>query len=107
MSEKDLTVERLEKSLSSLQDKLKVTTTENTTLKDRLRKFGFLQEESGKLTAALNEKTKELEAVVTERDQLKNSLELTQAQVRDSKSCHICIFTKHNATWYGWLVCTI
>ena len=83
MTGKDLTVGRLEKSLSSLQDNLKVTVMENTTFKDRLQKFG---EESDGLTAALNRRTKELEAVVAERDQLKNSLELTQAQVRDFKS---------------------
>ena len=90
MSERDLTVDRLERNLSSLQDKMKATMMENTTLKDRLRKIGFLQEESGRLTAPLNERTKELKEVVAERDQLKNSLELTQAQVSDC-SHPICI----------------
>ena len=100
---KDLTMDRLERSLSSLQDKLKVTTMENTTLKDRLRKVGFLQEETGRLTAALNERTKELEDVVAERDELKNSLELTQTQVMDSNSSHAicvshtCIFTMQHS----------
>ena len=100
MIEKDLTVDRLERSLNSLQDKLKVTTMENVTLKDRLRKVGFLQEESDGLTTALNQKTKELEEVVAERDQLKNSLQLTQTQVRHSNNSshaiyvsHMCIFT--------------
>ena len=67
MSERGLTVDRLERSLSSLEDKLKVTMMENVTLKDRL------QEECGKLTATLNERTKELEEVVAERDQLKKA----------------------------------
>ena len=83
MTERDLTMDRLERSLSSLQDKFKVTMTENTTLKSSLLKIG---EESGELTVALNERTTEQEDVVAERDQLKNSLELTQAQVRDFKS---------------------
>ena len=81
MFERDLTVDRLERSLSALQDKLKVTTMENTTLKHRLRKFGFLQEESDRLTAALNERIKELEAVVAERDQLMDCLKMTQAHL--------------------------
>ena len=108
MMEKDLTMDRLERSLSSLQGKLKVTTMENTNLKDRLRKVGFLQEESGRLTTALNQRTKELEAVVAERDELKNSLEVTQAQVRHSNNSsahasHMCIYTMHRGVC---LVCT-
>ena len=89
-------MDRLKRNLSSLQDNLKVTVMENTTFKDRLRKFG---EESDGLTAALIKRTKELEKVVAERGQLKNSLEVTQAQVRDSNSTHpicvsrMCIFT--------------
>ena len=99
MSERDLMVDRLERSLSSLQDKMKATMMENTTFKDRLRKIGFLQEESVRLTATLNGRTKELQDVVAERDQLKNSLELTQAQVSDFKcrhAIHMCVFTMHN-----------
>ena len=109
MSERDLTVDRLERSLSSLEDKLKVTTMENVTLKDRLRKYGFLLEESGRLTATLNQRTKDLQDVVAERDQLKNSLELTQAQVMSDPICmsHMCIFTmQHIHVYRVWLVCT-
>ena len=108
MSERDLTVDRLERTLSSLQDKLKVTMMENTTLKDRLRKVGFLQEESGKLTAELNERTKELQDVVAERDQLKNSLELTQAQVRDFNCRHSLCVSQHAYIFmmYHGMVCT-
>ena len=98
MSERDLKVDRLERSLSSLQENLKVTTTENTTLKDRLRKVGFLHEESGRLTAELNQRTKELEDVVSERDQLKNSLEMTQAQVKESSNLYKPNVTMQNCT---------
>lgn len=87
MTTKDLKVDQLESSLRSLKQNVKATTLENTALKDRVRKFGFLQEESGMLTAKLAEKTKELERVVAERDQLKTSLEMTQAQVNAVRVC--------------------
>ena len=81
-------MDRLERSLSSLQDHLKVTVMENTTLKDRLRKVGFLQEENGRLTAVLNERTKDLEDVVAERDELKNCLKISRAHL------DVRVFTK-------------
>ena len=55
---------------------------ENATLKYQVHKLGSLQNESGMLAARLAEQQKSLEAISAERDQLKTSLEATQAQVQ-------------------------
>ena len=79
--------ERLEGNLSSLQEKMRSLVTENVAFKEQIQKLGTLHHENGMLGAKVAELQALLQAVAAERDQLKSSLEETQAQVQDIWVC--------------------
>ena len=79
--------------MSSLQEKMRSLVAENAAFKDQVLKLGSLQQESSMLTATITGLQKLLETVSAERDQLKDALEATQAQVQYVGVCRHWVCT--------------
>ena len=73
-----------EKTLTSLRDQVKKLTNENAALLDRLWEFGELQQDSRQLGTKVAELQGQLEEVSAERDEMKNLLDVAQAQVNNA-----------------------
>ena len=73
--------EQSENTIKSLSEHVKKLTVENTSLQDRIRKLGFLQNEGRQLSTKVAELQEKLKVVTQEKEEIQSTLEMTQAQV--------------------------
>ena len=81
MSKKDLEHEKSKNTVQSFSSQVKTLTAENESLRKQIVKLGQLQNEGRELSTKISELQEELRVVKEEKEQMKSTLEATQAQV--------------------------